>query len=484
MIRARLIHIQHSCLRAVVIVIITGACSRTANAQPFFDSWVPNGPLDQSSIDIDGNPDNGVQPAHSKLVGRPGVPAKNWVSDTDLGGATMGGLAINNNAEIMWVFGQCYGGGFLDELNALGGKQVAGTAARHDETARYPLFCNAGGVRADWIDAYAHVFAANITALDMIDLASTDDPWGTNPGLAMPGACVDNMIPPYNGPALLGMRRGEAVNSEHPQFYTIGNGAAIKIELTLPQNRLAILWSGQPNWVDEGQIATMVDKLLAMNHLPSRIFILFRNGKVPPANIGGRIALNIGAGAGQVPAANVRVAEKCALEKVFNDHYGVGKPNPELLFFFANDHGANTGQNNGNATPRHAESPNNIPDLPSDESDWPGSGEARGDGGCVLQPTGACCFGDELCTLTSDTDCANLGGTFAGDDVYCAQVSCQAPCPADIAVPHDGVVNVTDLFILLANWATNGPGADLAPPLNIVNVSDLFALLSQWGDCP
>lgn len=47
----------------------------------------------------------------------------------------------------------------------------------------------------------------------------------------------------------------------------------------------------------------------------------------------------------------------------------------------------------------------------------------------------------------------------------------------------DGVVNVSDLFRLLANWNTNGAGANLAPPTNIVDVSDLFVLLAAWGDC-
>jgi hypothetical protein len=48
----------------------------------------------------------------------------------------------------------------------------------------------------------------------------------------------------------------------------------------------------------------------------------------------------------------------------------------------------------------------------------------------------------------------------------------------------DGTVNVSDLFVLLANWNTSGPGANLAAPTNIVNVADLFALLAAWGNCP
>lgn len=56
------------------------------------------------------------------------------------------------------------------------------------------------------------------------------------------------------------------------------------------------------------------------------------------------------------------------------------------------------------------------------------------------------------------------------------------PCRADL-VGDDDNVNVSDLFALLANWNTSGPGAGLAPPTNVVDVADLFALLAAWGTC-
>lgn len=61
-------------------------------------------------------------------------------------------------------------------------------------------------------------------------------------------------------------------------------------------------------------------------------------------------------------------------------------------------------------------------------------------------------------------------------------------CPADITDSAggspDGAVNVFDLLELLANWGTNGPGANIAdPPNDIVDVFDLLALLAAWGDC-
>lgn len=60
-------------------------------------------------------------------------------------------------------------------------------------------------------------------------------------------------------------------------------------------------------------------------------------------------------------------------------------------------------------------------------------------------------------------------------------------CAHDISGPGgecpNGVVDIYDLFTLLANWNTDGPGADFASPTNIVNVSDLFQLLAvgSWA---
>ena len=62
-----------------------------------------------------------------------------------------------------------------------------------------------------------------------------------------------------------------------------------------------------------------------------------------------------------------------------------------------------------------------------------------------------------------------------------------AGCPADLTNNSgggpDGSVDVFDLFVLLANWNLNGPGADLAAPNDIVDVFDLFVMLDAWGDC-
>lgn len=68
-------------------------------------------------------------------------------------------------------------------------------------------------------------------------------------------------------------------------------------------------------------------------------------------------------------------------------------------------------------------------------------------------------------------------------------VDCAGPgCPADITAsdggPPDGQIDVFDLLELLANWNTNGRGANIAPPNDIVDVFDLLELLANWDMCP
>jgi uncharacterized membrane protein len=56
------------------------------------------------------------------------------------------------------------------------------------------------------------------------------------------------------------------------------------------------------------------------------------------------------------------------------------------------------------------------------------------------------------------------------------------PCVGDLN--DDDVVDVQDFLLLLANWGSDGPGADIAEPFDEVNVSDFLGLLAAWGPCP
>lgn len=112
---------------------------------------------------------------------------------------------------------------------------------------------------------------------------------------------------------------------------------------------------------------------------------------------------------------------------------------------------------------------------------YQGDGSDCGTANCP-QPEGACCMPDGLCNADTEADCDTAGGTYQGDGTDCGGVSCPQPCPADL-VGGDGIVDVSDLFALLAAWNTNGLGADLAAPTNIVDTGDLFVLLAAWGSC-
>jgi hypothetical protein len=82
-----------------------------------------------------------------------------------------------------------------------------------------------------------------------------------------------------------------------------------------------------------------------------------------------------------------------------------------------------------------------------------------------------------------------LGPTYLGgacgwniDDIEILGVEMGVPCPAD--VDGSGGIDVLDLLMLLGAWGTNGPGADIAEPLDVVDVHDLLGLLADWGACP
>jgi len=71
--------------------------------------------------------------------------------------------------------------------------------------------------------------------------------------------------------------------------------------------------------------------------------------------------------------------------------------------------------------------------------------------------------------------------------IPCDAYESQGLCPPDLTGQDsscgDGVINVFDLLLLLANWDTDGPGANLAEPFDNLDVFDLIALLGAWGPC-
>lgn len=101
---------------------------------------------------------------------------------------------------------------------------------------------------------------------------------------------------------------------------------------------------------------------------------------------------------------------------------------------------------------------------------------------------------DTSARLTFDAECGALyligiGSNPIEDGIYGQGVgsfvisqagNCGADCPADLS--GDGVVNGSDLTVLLGAWGTGNADADLNGD-GSVNGSDLTALLGAWGAC-
>lgn len=95
-----------------------------------------------------------------------------------------------------------------------------------------------------------------------------------------------------------------------------------------------------------------------------------------------------------------------------------------------------------------------------------------------------------IASALSTTNAANYsltsgGGVFTNNANASGTVQSSGgplPCPADCS-NGDGLVNVTDLLALLAQWGQVGTSCDIAGDTS-VNVTDLLALLAAWGSCP
>lgn len=78
---------------------------------------------------------------------------------------------------------------------------------------------------------------------------------------------------------------------------------------------------------------------------------------------------------------------------------------------------------------------------------------------------------------------ADNGATDSGS-AYLFEIDADEPCDPPADFNCDGVVNASDLFLLLDNWGTCPRGEICAGDLNddgTVNVADLLLLLSDWG---
>ena len=56
-----------------------------------------------------------------------------------------------------------------------------------------------------------------------------------------------------------------------------------------------------------------------------------------------------------------------------------------------------------------------------------------------------------------------------------------SPCPADVNL--DGVVNIDDIFVILAAWGTCEACPEDVNNDGFVDIDDVFVVLGNWGPC-
>ena len=82
--------------------------------------------------------------------------------------------------------------------------------------------------------------------------------------------------------------------------------------------------------------------------------------------------------------------------------------------------------------------------------------------------------------IGSESDCTAAGGTYAGDDVVCADANCATTTPGD--VDGDGDVDVNDLSSLRSTLALCASDTDMDGDTDI---EDLLNVVAGWGTtCP
>ena len=67
------------------------------------------------------------------------------------------------------------------------------------------------------------------------------------------------------------------------------------------------------------------------------------------------------------------------------------------------------------------------------------------------------------------------------DDRSTGVCSQESECPAD--VNGDGVVDIDDLFDILAHWGEGSGNWDVNDD-GTVDIDDVYAVLDNWGPCP
>ena len=271
---------------------------------PYF-IWRPGNRGDQST----------VAGQHSGLVGwNANIDDTTFAQETE-NAIVAGGVYLT--VPLVYVFGECYGGGMIDDLaaNVVMNPMSVVTASFFNQVAVYPA-----GNGTDFIWAYINAIPAKDVAQPLAAQAATDDPfgWAARPNPA---------------------RNGEKIGTETPEYYSQVGGDMISIKRPANEVNNVILWSGQPEVVDDRQLSALIVKLLALGYSKDNIVVYFGLGFYSPANS----TLVATMQANNFDPTHLRQADPADFVRVLGQWVfpaNVGAP-PQFMFFLANDHGCN-----------------------------------------------------------------------------------------------------------------------------------------------
>ena len=215
--------------------------------------------------------------------------------------------------------GECFSGGFLDDLARLGGRQSTVTSARHTETASYG-YEPPEGVNIDYTDAFIQGLAdGHSTAEQTAAHTAAIDPFGPNPGTA---------------------RGSEPIGSEHTQYFAAGGGAGLR-PADFARTGIAVLWAGMPAERDGTQMNLMIERLVTMGYARDRIWLMYGGGTLAPEHEIARSQIK-----GVNDAVHTLGATRDNLVNLFHATF-VEKSAasvPNFVFFYVGDHGGLDGE--------------------------------------------------------------------------------------------------------------------------------------------
>lgn len=303
-----------------------------SQAPPAYKVWTAGDKATDQGTTVDPNTN---MPCHSGVVGWNGGNVR------DDAFADMVKPGIDKYIYLFTSFSQCFGDGMFDELAALKGMQSGVSASLHNQLSNYPLatFVKETNTLVYTGNGFDFTFAFNRSMLlpglgsqKMALFSATNDPWGPS-GVTFP------------------IRVGEKQGAEQPVYFASAAAAMTKPLSPRAKNAVVFLWSGQPNLIDQAQIAQMIQYLQMIGYPASSIYAFYGFGMLPLNN---PVVLAFGAGR---PAAffndHLRQANSAILAVYFATKFALPAADlPTYVAFFANDHGFNTCVNNGAATPR------------------------------------------------------------------------------------------------------------------------------------